>query len=289
MKVAVKNVLNNVLRPLGLSINKIDKTRQTVDLRAKVKSPLEGYYWTCGAPFVMNVKVKKCFCIEFPGAAEYNPFIATLRLYGEGLCDKYEGSPLENFYKHWQPGDSDGYYKNGKELAPPWEQGFKKKIHLSEARMKRNDFLKAQSELSELGEIKGQLKKGPVTKSFGKVTFQRFTGLYDSIKENGFEPEKMGGHITGKLYVRDGSDYRVAVSGGKHRMTVLQALGFTNVPIQLSTIVVKREDVKYWPNVRNGNYTEEEALAYFDRIFENEHPLQWEPMDSWKKIMAVAV
>ncbi|MBS9522523.1 hypothetical protein KIH41_07085 [Litoribacter ruber] len=278
MKEAIKNVVNDLLKPLGFSLEKIENNRKTVDLRTEVKNPLEGYYWTCGAPFVMNVKIKRCFSIEFPGSAEYNPFVETLKKYGEGQCADYVGSPMEDFYEKWQPGKADGFYKNGKELAPPWDQGYKSSKNLSDARLKRNDFVKAQSELGEVGEIKGHLKKGPVSLGFGKITFQRFIKIYNSIRHNGYQPEKLGsGHINGRLYVRDGKDYRVAISAGKHRVAVLQALGYSKIPVKLSTVIIKREDVDFWPNVRNGNYSKEDALAYFDRIFDNEHPSLWRP------------
>jgi hypothetical protein len=279
LKVA-KNYTDKVLNSFGFTITRIDQNGKLADLRTITTDPVEAYYLAKGKPFLLNVPIEQCTSIEFSCANKHNPFVQTLINYSKGLCTTYQGSPLQHFYNSWHPGTSQQYFKEGKELAPPWDLGFKKEINLAEARLNRNDFVEAQRELGfSKSNIYGHINRGPVSEAFGQITFNRFVKIYNSVKERGYLPEKIkSGHIKGAVFIKAG-DYRVTISSGKHRITALQALGYTHIPVQFGPprfpVLVRREDAEQWPNVKAGYYTREEALQVFDSKFKLEHPSGW--------------
>lgn len=75
------------------------------------------------------------------------------------------------------------------------------------------------------------------------------------------------------MYV--GDDWRWVVGKGEHRVAVLAALGWRDIPIRIGRIV-RREEVKVWPNVRSGVFSEEAALRVFDNYYYGYSPLQQE-------------
>jgi len=75
-----------------------------------------------------------------------------------------------------------------------------------------------------------------------------------------------------------GAEWRAFGVGGDHRRAVLAALGWSHAPIQFTDMVLRREDVKSWPNVQNGLFSSAQALRVFDRIFEGHQPVGCLPM-----------
>lgn len=205
-----KNYTEKIFSKFGFTVSRLDKSGKVTDLSDITSNPIEAYYCSGGKPFVMNIPIEKCHAIEFSGANKDNPYLQTLLMYSKGLCTTYNTSPLHDFYDSWQPGTTKQFYKDGKELAPPWHSGYKKEINLAEARLKRNDFVQVRKELGITDKnISGHISRGPVSESFGQITFNRFIKIYDSIKAISYQPEKMNsGHIKGTFFVTQ-NDYRV--------------------------------------------------------------------------------
>jgi hypothetical protein len=67
----------------------------------------------------------------------------------------------------------------------------------------------------------------------------------------------------------DGDEYRFyQEGGGNHRVAALAALGYEEAVLQVRTkYVVRRSEAKWWPMVRLDWFSEQEAIAVFDRIF----------------------
>ena len=88
----------------------------------------------------------------------------------------------------------------------------------------------------------------------------------------GYHPELFAdGYITGYLLVK-GDDYRFIVTEGQHRVACLVALGYERIKVRFSQKpeyprVVVFEDVKKWPQVVNGAYSQNLALKVFERFF----------------------
>jgi hypothetical protein len=270
-----KHFLDKILLPLGLKIEKVKKGKEVIDLRGLTDNPVEACYMAQGRKFIMDIPIEKCRSIGFSCANPQNPFVKSLLLYVNRESLAYQGSPLQDYYSTYQPGKDVEQYYDGKKISPPWDNGYKAKINTAEARLERKDFLKIMDSLGLKGELYGQIKGGPVSDIFGQVTLERLIRILNSIRKEGYQPEKVGAqHISGRCFVYK-KDFRVNISSGKHRMTALQALGFDTVPILLNPVLVYREHVKHWPNVIKGYYTKEEALAMFDERFALEHPSGW--------------
>src|SRR5690554_4850764 len=102
-----------------------------------------------------------------------------------------------------------------------------------------------------------------------KIEASRLIRLVKSIKEKGFNPQhpdSLGGFV-----LVSGDQWRWYVHGGQHRASVLAALGYDTIPVCVRRIV-RREDVRFWPNVQAGIFSTQMALTVFDKFFAAEPP-----------------
>ncbi len=259
------------------------RKKELVDFRGEDISPVEAERRAGGRKFVVDVPVEKIRAAGFSGADPQNPFVLTLRAYGEGRCGCFRGSLLENFYERWQP--FAGSDPAEARRPSPWSARPPRPANTAAGRLQRGEFLRIASEMGlPVGEMRGHILGGPVTEAFGEVTFRRIARIYDSVREKGYRPEDSpGGHLRGHCFVR-GDDFRVSVGSGKHRVAALLALGWRVLPVQMGPpkipVLIRREEADEWPGVRGGLSTREEALAEFDRIFSDLHPSGWRPPDA---------
>lgn len=252
-----------------------------LDLRGVVEDPREAWLRAGGRPFLFDVPAANVRAIGFSGSDPANPFVVTLRDYAAGRCKEYSGSALEDFYRRWQP-FRDGADGRVDKADPPWKHNRRRPENTAAGRLQRSEFQDISRELGVRPEdIRGHITGGPVTAAFGEVTFRRLARLHDAFVRDGFRPEESdAAYPSGTCYSR-GEDFRVAVGSGKHRVTVMLALGWPKIPIELghrkAPAAIRREDVDDWPNVRSGLYSTEEALRTFDVFFEDRHPSGWSP------------
>lgn len=295
MSRSVTKAANKPLGALGLQLVRKSDI-QVVDLRPEACSHVEGLYRAGNRPFVVDVLLADCRTLGVNAFAcmpdANDPLVETLIAYGRGECGTFADSPMKRFYEVWQPesaAEAIGLDKRSAHASlqrppkgyPPlpwanvgspgaWEERALKRVKRAQFRLAARTANAAQTD------IEGIIYYGPVSSTFGEVTFLRLTRLYDSIRENGYRPESYGsGHVGGRVLAREGS-YRVAVAGGKHRVATLTALGYKYIPVQFggrrSPAVINREDADSWPNVRSGLYSIDEAVAIFDRVFDGEQP-----------------
>lgn len=251
---------------------------RVLDLRGLVDDPVQVVCRAGDRPFLIDVPVGNIRAVGFAGSDPWNPFVLTLREYAAGRCAQFKGSLLEHFYRHWQP------FAAGKGALRqmPWKAGARDTRNTPEGRMARDGFVEAARELGvSPEEIRGHIKGGPVTESFGEITFRRMARLYDSVRDTGYRPESSpGGHLRGQCFV-SGDDFCVVVGSGKHRVCALLALGWDKIPVCFGApklpVVTRREEVDTWPQVRAGLYTREEAWREFDELFARSHPSGWRP------------
>lgn len=98
-----------------------------------------------------------------------------------------------------------------------------------------------------------------------EVEAKRTAYLIDDIDKNGYNFYKNNDVVTITL-LRDRQNYVALVGGGNHRVAALAAgFNYKNIDAKLNN-VVNRVDVKNWKHVKNGAYTEEQALRVFDAI-----------------------
>ena len=92
--------------------------------------------------------------------------------------------------------------------------------------------------------------------------------LYNSIKTKGYIESKNTNYdpVGAIVAINSDSNWCWAVSAGIHRCCVLSVLNIPSINVLIKKVIY-REDVDFWPNVRNGLYTKEAALKVFDHIF----------------------
>jgi hypothetical protein len=253
------------------------------DYTGVTRDPLEALYRSEGRPCVVSVPVARLRGAGGFAYAPGNPFVDTLVAYGEGRCHGYQGSPLEAFYEQWQPrtlaesmgldSSSAGEFLSNEAAfckVRPWRAGFHQQYFAD--RLTRKEFRKIQDREGVRGQnIAGTLTFGPVSRSFGEITFKRLTKVFDSIRAQGFRPAAGGEPMrTGVLARLD--EWVLVVHSGKHRAAACAAARCKEIPVVLEPLVIRREDAASWPNVRAGLFTIGQARTVFDRWFEGTHP-----------------
>ncbi|WP_201173835.1 hypothetical protein [Halorhodospira halophila] len=110
---------------------------------------------------------------------------------------------------------------------------------------------------------------GPVNDEKVQIESRRLYRVFFSILENGYKRSAApGGDPPVSILLREDDEWRWQPHTNQHRLCVLSALGYSEVPVRVKRIV-RREDAPYWPNVVNGFYSKKQALQIFDDIFDN--------------------
>jgi hypothetical protein len=110
---------------------------------------------------------------------------------------------------------------------------------------------------------------GPASSEIHDLEMHRMRSVYLSIRAHGYDR----GRGDCRVYlVRRGDQYRAVVAGGgRHRVAAMAALGHKNIPAQFhEPVAVDVRDVTYWPQVRAGVWSEQDALCYVDHLFDFE-------------------
>ena len=217
---------------------------------------------------ILEVDLAKC--TDLFGAAyigDFQQFVAMLQEYGENRDLKYEDSILKKYYENFKPKNQEEtlFAKRGRArglhqgwIGYPWSWYPERRVVF----------------MNDRGETRpgGNHNFGPNSDEFGKGEFGRLVHLYDLLEMQGYHPELFAdGYITGYLLVK-GDDYRFIVTEGQHRVACLVALGYERIKVRFSQKpeyprVVVFEDVKKWPQVVNGAYSQNLALKVFERFF----------------------
>lgn len=257
-----------------------------VDLRGLTDDPLKAAYLSPEQKFLLDVDLDKCLGLHgaaFSCAATgAHPFVRTLRAYAAGLCKDYAGSDLREFYDRFQPESAaQALGLSGDDMHPELS------ARSAFASTLPWDFLSPQENENVLKSIcnqdyadngfaltadAGWKAWGPVSDEAGEAEFARLLHVFNSLQASGYHRHSaLDGDIEGQLLAH-GSDYRVMISRGQHRIAALAAVGAGSAPIRLLPKTISRADVRLWPNVERGFFTVEQALAVFDRVFEGRQP-----------------
>lgn len=227
------------------------------------------------------VPLERCRSHMLGFTADGNPFVESLRTYSENKCN-YTGSTLEYYYNNFCPDSMQSVLSSAENslnkfhpmatvlpwgIATPEQKLPKVCVNPSADKLFSSEAKKLG--LSEKDNYGWQFF-GPVSEGLGQLEYKRLISVFNSIKDDGYLPEKHG-FIHGQFLVSDDNWAWVNI-GGKHRFASLAALNFKSIPISLtsrsSALFIRRADVQYWPNVRNGLFSEFDALNIFDRILQ---------------------
>jgi hypothetical protein len=211
--------------------------------------------------------------------------INTVRLYDEGKCDRYVGSPLQFYFESFQPqsmaeglglvdrSSGSAVWKTPPYAAVlPWRSiNVLIKERTSQQRRNRgllNVLSRSGRELE--GELSGTIAWGPVSQGFGEACFLRLTSLFRSIKTNGYRFPPPDQPLRVEILIRGGRAV-IEPTSGKHRIVAIAATKLASVPVYLggkNSAIVRRERASDWPLVKEGFFDVKEAEAIFDSVFD---------------------
>lgn len=108
---------------------------------------------------------------------------------------------------------------------------------------------------------------GPTNIKKCKIETIRLVNTARSISSNGYVRNNTSdGDIRADILVNESNDWVWQSCAGQHRAATVSGLGFEEIPVRVRK-VIRREEYKFWPNVYNQFYSEEEGLWMFDAIF----------------------
>lgn len=100
---------------------------------------------------------------------------------------------------------------------------------------------------------------------------KQYAELTEKIKHNGFKTGSVYGYINAEIFCVDNNYVWKPGGEGNHRLAAAAALGLKKLPV-IITKIVRLEDLKYWPNVERGLFTEDQASKVFYSIFNAKPP-----------------
>ena len=285
----VDPALRDLLRRAGLSVRRYPP--RPVDLRGVTDDPIAARYLVAGQAALLEVPLERCRGLAPLGFSlgpdTPHPFVSTARALLADPRISYERSPLRIYYENFQPARAsevlDFRTFHAPQLAAlpplaasePWEARSPEEI---QAVMESLITQENHAQKVHLDASQGVPFWGPVIPKKGAIEIERLRKICASIQRKGFKRhDGLDGDVTGDLLL-NGTTWAIRLRGGQHRAAVLAALGFERVPIRIPLneprAVVYRQDVNQWPQVRNGLFTADEALAIFDRIWAANPPPQ---------------
>lgn len=264
--------------------------------------PIAASYAHAARPIVVKVPMERCRGLWFAGFAcvpgGSHPYVETLMQHARGETDSYEDSPLREYFERWRPssaadalGLADDAFVGIEALrrvpaaaamAPWWPTrdlaSFALAIHASTRR--ENEQATASARDATQLDAAGSHLFGPVSGRKGAIEFDRCIGIFRSVLCDGFlrDSTTLDGDVRGQALVRDDGSYAVLILSGQHRVAAAAAIDLNAIPIRfhhgaaVGSSVVHRSDVRHWPAVRSGIFTEVAALAVFDRLFAGHQP-----------------
>jgi len=219
---------------------------------------------------VLEVELAKCRSLNgFSfGGGGWNHFSALLEELLANPDLAYEESILKKFYDCFQPKNrQEQLFGSEGEALPPLDRGW---TLLPWVDTKNRSFNPLES--PQLNG-KGNPHYGPNKVEFGQYVCRRLLAGYMLIREYGYLPEIFpDGYIQGYL-LKDGDDYRFYVNEGQHRIAALGLLGYGEIKVKYNPDflpVVDLKNIRQWPQVRRGLYSEETAARVFRHYFEED-------------------
>jgi hypothetical protein len=211
------------------------------------------------------VPIKQCvhYCGFRYGLGDYNPYETYITGLHEKKGDVEINERFLQFLKYYRPthfGEALGVLLS--KVYPLWQYPWASKFDPS-----YNAF---DMEPSLIPDIITHFSKKGIPVKIIENEFAALKAAYHSIANEGYQPHKYG--YAEVLCLKNGEKTSFILLDGNHRVGALSALGFKHVEALLyMRNVINRKDVKKWPGVKNGFYTEEDALKIFDVYFSGNH------------------
>lgn len=270
----IKISVNAILKWFGLELRRIPPKKTLAPL---FDDPLEVIRKiNSHKDAALNCPLHKC--VAFNGTSFSNrgwdPFVQTAKEYIESGVRRYEGSYLEKYYNGWRPknardaliGATDGPLILESQPSYmrhlPWSHRsigesaeFMRRIIEIENSAFGNEALKPSN---------GYGLHGPVSNEKGVLEYERLVDVVDSIRKWGFD--RWRGDITVDVLKRS-DQFCYVIMHGHHRAGAMAALGYRFIPA-IPGRFIEDQYVDHWPSVYQKIWTREEALAYFNHLFD---------------------
>jgi hypothetical protein len=222
-------------------------------------------------------------CTHFVGFGlsphAWHPFVAAVLEYRAGHASSYEESVLKRYYDRFQPKTAAealaGFHMGGGGLAdlPPYC------FYLSPWTAATPDVVVdtlaywTSMENAEHGNPRLDFREhgigyfGPTHPAKGAMEFRRLTTIHDRLVSTGYD--RRYGDVSVRALKR-GDELRFIVDGGGyHRAAALAAAGHNDMPATfVEPFVIAAEDADYWPQVRRGVWSRDDAVRYFHHLFD---------------------
>lgn len=99
--------------------------------------------------------------------------------------------------------------------------------------------------------------------------FKRLCELRNSVKTKGFDWYRDAEDPVQGFVLKRSKDYRVLIFSGQHRVAVLSGLSHCNIPVRfVNKYIITQSGVDDWPLVRQGLWNRDDALLYFNHLFD---------------------
>ena len=270
-----KDIINRALQYFGYEIRSLSIETELPALYNNPFDVIEKI--NAGENIALNCEVQRCVIYNglSMAAAGWHPFIEAAKEYVNTPVSKYEDSILARYYKSWQPKNarealigvkSDKcQFENYSPLLTfnlPWIDA-----SLDSSLLKLCKIINLENSWSghsELTYLDGYGLQGPVSNEKGKLEYKRLIKVLGSIQKTGYKRDS--DDITIHILKRD-DDYRYLVLHGQHRVAVMAALGQEYIPA-IPRIIVDSQYAEHWPKVYKGIWTHEQAIQYFNHLFD---------------------
>ncbi len=245
-------------------------------------APLESYYSFGEIPMLTYVPTKACRLSIWgrKSPTDIHPLtvVAKKEINGSEL-DDFKISPLEQTYKALSTVFLPEFLDIPKETVPglngvgilgavyPWSKDdpivrFKKNSNISKRKNRER--------------ILALTAHGVNQNNYAKIAanneLQYLISLYNSIKNNGYNRHNgPDGDIMGViLHCTVSNQNIVHIVSGQHRFVVLDALGYEKIPVRVfqnKPGIIRKNESRYWPQVKNGVFKTEGAIKVFELLF----------------------
>jgi hypothetical protein len=279
----IKQGVKSILQKAKIEVRRIpdnnnDSNNRKPDLPPIFDDPLAALaYEQVGRRAAFSCPLK--YCLKLNGLSNWHPFVETLREYELGKITTYEGSVLEAYYNKHQPANASEAIVGFKQTPDifrtqpahvyrlsPWHPDSAEHVDSSVKEFTKEHFPSHDGEVMTL-ESDGFQYHGPVSQKKGQFEYHRLIQIYESIKDNGYNRELGHAYF---LMLRRGKDVRFLARGdGNHRTAAMAALGHDKIPALFQRpIIFDIEMAEHWVQVQKNVWTHDQAVAYFNHLFD---------------------
>jgi hypothetical protein len=222
-------------------------------------------------------------CIQVTGfslaPAAWHPLRETLRESLESGQPRFEGSVLDRFYAAWRPQNAAQAYpgfadapRSFDRLPPacvhllPWMAWTPAQAEHYYMEWNLRDWKEHGADHLAPGRD-GFPDFGPVSRELGQFEYARLRTLHESLKRDGYRRELGDVRV---LVLSRGDDVRfLHYGGGYHRTVAMNVLGSDMIPARhVYGWIIDVDEAADWPGVRSGLWSEAQARAWVDYLFE---------------------